>query len=102
MSGSQIIRFVKSRERSHALIEIIDPAPRWGSLERRHDRDRAFLCVGYPGFHYRETVKGYSTLTIYDQMLPVAVCKGTESPSSHCRDPLSEGDPIYSNYREAI
>ena len=84
MSGSQIIRFVKSRERSHSLIEIVDPAPSWGSLERRHDRDRAFLCVGYPSFHYRETVKGYSTLTIYNQMLPEAVCNGKSNQGRRC------------------
>ena len=84
MSGSQIIRFVKSRERSHALIEIVDPAPSWGSLERRHDRDRAFLRVSYPGFYYRETVNGYSTLTIYDQTLPEAVCKGKSNQGLRC------------------
>ncbi|WP_157726914.1 hypothetical protein [Qipengyuania flava] len=76
MSDTQIIRFVKSRERSHALIEIVEPAPCWGSLERQRDRDRAILSVGYPGFDYRETVTGYSKLMIYDVELPEAACRG--------------------------
>lgn len=83
MSGSQIIRFVKSRERSHSLIEINDPAPYWGDLQRRHDRDRAILSVCYPGFVYRETVKGYSILKIHGHALPEAVCQGNSNQGIH-------------------
>ena len=72
----QIIRFIKSRERSHALIEINDPALSGARLERRHDRDRAILTVRYPGFYFRETVYGYSKLTIYNVALPEAACRG--------------------------
>lgn len=75
-NNDQIVRFVKSRERSHALIEIDDPSLSWADLERRHNRDRAILTVRYRGFYFRETVDGYSKMTLYDITLPEAACRG--------------------------
>lgn len=75
-NNDQIVRFVKSRERSHALIEIDDPELYWAELERRNERDRTILTVRYRGFRFRETVDGYSKVTIYELALPEADCRG--------------------------
>lgn len=75
MTDVHQIAFVRSRERSAALVPIEVPGLIAGELKHRPGRDRALLGVYFNKFCYSETLDGFSRLTLFGYELPDAVCR---------------------------